>query len=378
EPVSTPTPTSVGEEEEEAVYLGCFHDSKGDRVLGDKITSSDMTTEVCLEHCTSLGAAFMATQYGFECWCSADGGLDYERHYEIVGEDAVCDFFCHGDDTEMCGGFDSFDLYKLPIVVVVAMIPPNQTNQCGGSDWKGSRCCSDGMECVEMGSSGCYSQPTPAPVTAPTPGPATPYIESTPAPVTAPTPAPATPYIEPTPAPVTAPTPEPVTPSTPGSPTPADMVDLLDLHNEARCIHNADPLTWSNDVADSAMAHANKLTSTCDGLYHSKSEDRNGYGENLYACWGSDSCYSPQGAMNGLYNEEIENGGKPYDSVTKYGGHATQILWKSTEELGCVTATCDSSGGPRTYLVCQYYPAGNYYGRYEDEVELASDEGSCV
>lgn len=27
-------------------YLGCFHDEDGDRVLGDKIWSSDMTTEV--------------------------------------------------------------------------------------------------------------------------------------------------------------------------------------------------------------------------------------------------------------------------------------------------------------------------------------------
>ncbi|CAM9398392.1 unnamed protein product, partial [Pylaiella littoralis] len=291
ESVSTPAPSSVGREEEGAVYLGCFHDSKGDRVLGDKITSSDMTTEVCLEHCTSLGAAFMATQYGFECWCSADGGLDYERHYEIVGEDAVCDFLCHGDN-------------------------------CGGSDWKGSRCCSDGLECVEMGSGGCYSQcrpsgtdaatpspssveeatpspttttkPTPAPVLAPTPGPVTPYIESTPAPVTAPTPEPVTPYIESTPAPVaaptpgpvepmpertpapvTAPTPVPVTPATSGSPTPADMAVLLDLHNEARCMHGADPLTWSTDVTDSAMVHANTLTSACvEDLFHSTREDR--------------------------------------------------------------------------------------------------------
>ena len=30
----------------EAEYIGCFHDNRGDRVLGDKRTSSDMTTKV--------------------------------------------------------------------------------------------------------------------------------------------------------------------------------------------------------------------------------------------------------------------------------------------------------------------------------------------
>ena len=45
------------------------------------------------------------------------------------------------------------------------------------------------------------------------------------------------------------------------------------------------------------------------------------------------------------------------DSVDMYGGHATQILWKSSEKLGCATADCtDPSGMARTYLVCQYNP----------------------
>ena len=57
--------------------------------------------QVCYEYCTELGAAFMATQWGFECWCSPDGGLDYNRHYEITGEDAVCDMPCMGDEVRI-------------------------------------------------------------------------------------------------------------------------------------------------------------------------------------------------------------------------------------------------------------------------------------
>ena len=37
---------ALADRDGEAVYLGCFHDSKEDRVLGDMINSSEMTTEV--------------------------------------------------------------------------------------------------------------------------------------------------------------------------------------------------------------------------------------------------------------------------------------------------------------------------------------------
>eukprot|EP00904_Undaria_pinnatifida_P001107 jgi/Undpi1/10998/HiC_scaffold_30.g13298.m1 len=129
---------------------------------------------------------------------------------------------------------------------------------------------------------------------------------------------------------------------------------LLELHNEARCLHNADALTYSDDVATSAMAHAGVLTSSCGDIFHSQSEDRSGYGENLYLCGttGSVTCYSPEGAMEALYETEIQA-----DSVEDYGGHATQILWKSTTELGCAVLSCDSDVFMYTYLVCQYNPA---------------------
>ena len=38
-------PSGSGAEYE---YVGCFHDNKDDRVLGDKYDSPDMTTEVCM------------------------------------------------------------------------------------------------------------------------------------------------------------------------------------------------------------------------------------------------------------------------------------------------------------------------------------------
>ena len=42
------------------------------------------------------------------------------------------------------------------------------------------------------------------------------------------------------------------------------------------------------------------MASTCNSLEHSSSEERNGYGENIYYCGGSTTCYSAEGAMDGF------------------------------------------------------------------------------
>lgn len=43
-------------------------------------------------------------------------------------------------------------------------------------------------------------------------------------------------------------------------------------------------------------------------------------------------------------------------SVTEYGGHATQILWKGTEALGCAVEACEADGLYHNVLVCNYDP----------------------
>lgn len=53
-------------------------------------------------------------------------------------------------------------------------------------------------------------------------------------------------------------------------------------------------------MASSAAVHAEKLMGDCGQLYHSEREERNGYGENLHMCWGTETCYSAGRAMQGL------------------------------------------------------------------------------
>ncbi|CAM9334004.1 unnamed protein product, partial [Ectocarpus sp. 13 AM-2016] len=93
--------------------IGCFADDQSDRVLAAKWSSHAMTPEACAVYCVkqSSGYVYYATQSGQECWCQ-DENIDL-RHGE-----GTCDFRCSGDERTVCGGFDSFSLYKLEEAVV--------------------------------------------------------------------------------------------------------------------------------------------------------------------------------------------------------------------------------------------------------------------
>jgi len=47
-------------------------------------------------------------------------------------------------------------------------------------------------------------------------------------------------------------------------------------------------------------------------------------------------------------------------------GHFSQVVWKSSRQLGVGKAkTLD---GRQVFVVCMYFPAGNYVGRYKENV----------
>ncbi|CAM9455943.1 unnamed protein product, partial [Laminaria digitata] len=96
-------------------YMDCFADDRSDRVMGDMLVLDTMSTEACREHCSDKNAMYYGTQYSKECWCgTSDVFSDYERHGE-----GVCHMACSGDPDTACGKIFSF-LFLFPFVEVVS------------------------------------------------------------------------------------------------------------------------------------------------------------------------------------------------------------------------------------------------------------------
>ncbi|CAM9244942.1 unnamed protein product [Sphacelaria rigidula] len=363
----------VGDDEEgmEEPYelVGCFLHPRVGTGLRDAFDSDDMSPDVCHMHCAKYDAAVMALQWGRLCWCGEDTDVE---SYTIEG-DGLCDMACTGHASMTCGGSWEYDLYILNKGYHFPTMTP--TSSPTQSFFTLSPVDEEPMPMPTPSTLRPVAAPTPEPLM-PTPAPITPTpapIEPTPEPVKpTPRPVPATPRPVPTtPQPVAPETRQPVAEPAPG-PGPSapdeEMQRLLELHNAARCMHGAEPMVWSSAVESVAKAYSLVLAGPgkCGQLVHST--ERNGYGENLYLCWSSGGdCYSSEGAMERLYESELNDG-----PVTGYGGHATQILWKDSTELGCAVANCSNGSQKTQVLVCNYNPPGNYRGRYEEQVERPS------
>jgi pathogenesis-related protein 1 len=124
--------------------------------------------------------------------------------------------------------------------------------------------------------------------------------------------------------------------------------EALSTHNQFRAIHHAPPLIWDDTLANYAKHYASQCV-----FKHSHSP----YGENLAAGYPTISA-----GINAWYAEQ-----KKYSyfwpGFSYKTGHFTQVVWKSTERLGCAFVLCDGknskNGRPWHYLVCEYNPPGN-------------------
>ncbi len=128
-----------------------------------------------------------------------------------------------------------------------------------------------------------------------------------------------------------------------------EQKEILLLHNQLRAQHQAPPLIWDNQLANFAENYAQK----CE-FQHSHSS----YGENLAAGYPTVS-----EAIHAWYAEH-KSYSYAWPGFSMRTGHFTQLVWKSTDKLGCGYATCNGKNGtPGKYLVCEYSPAGNISSR---------------
>jgi len=109
------------------------------------------------------------------------------------------------------------------------------------------------------------------------------------------------------------------------------------------------PLTWSEGLASSAASYASQCRFAHSG------GSLGPVGENLAAGTG----YFPASAAVALFSSDQPD---PAHQFTHY----TQVVWKSTTQLGCGVAFCSGIfDKPATYHVCLYDPVGNVVGEQQ-------------
>jgi hypothetical protein len=149
---------------------------------------------------------------------------------------------------------------------------------------------------------------------------------------------------------------------------------ILYHHNAARANHNAAPLVWDTTAEANARIAAEKCT-FAHYIPPGVSE-----GQNLFTVSGT-AFNVTAGITESWYKSEFPPM-VPYfgqasipDSVFHSVGHLTQVLWKGTTGVGCVSLDCGTNmivnGQTSTlnkFTVCNYSPPGNIATLYADNV----------
>lgn len=136
-----------------------------------------------------------------------------------------------------------------------------------------------------------------------------------------------------------------------------EPLQYLYEHNLVRAKKSLPPLAWDTEVAAYAAEWAVQRKHDCE-IVHSKPPIENDVGENIY--WGSGEDWKPGDAVKAWEEEE-----KFYDYETntcqegEMCGHYTQLVWNTTEKLGCAQVHCDTGD---MFITCNYSPPGNYEG----------------
>lgn len=110
------------------------------------------------------------------------------------------------------------------------------------------------------------------------------------------------------------------------------------------------PLEWSNDLFIDALDHANKLTEECK--MKTPTGDLNDYGWNIAGKQGHSDFRTVQDIFQ-IWDNKLYKGWPNNKEMS-------QVLWRSTEFVGCADSATDSDAEKKcTYSVCFYARAGN-------------------
>ncbi len=127
---------------------------------------------------------------------------------------------------------------------------------------------------------------------------------------------------------------------------------MLAAHNEVRARVHLPPLKWSDQLAAYAEEWGKTLLARRK-FYHRPDSP---YGENLFMI--KNGRVNPSDVVADWASESRNYS---YRSNSCHGmcGHYTQLVWRSTQRVGCAVAR----GGGNEIWVCNYDPPGNIVGR---------------
>lgn len=142
---------------------------------------------------------------------------------------------------------------------------------------------------------------------------------------------------------------------------PTEVKQLIDYHNHVRAEVGVGNVSWSPELASYAQEWADHLAKK--GKFEHRPPSDKKYGENLAA--GSHPGYNAVSGARGWYGEKpLYQAGAPFSMKFMDAGHYTQMVWRSSTQIGAGKAICKQGKYKGwTIVVCNYNPGGNMLGQ---------------
>ena len=138
-------------------------------------------------------------------------------------------------------------------------------------------------------------------------------------------------------------------------------LDALRSHNKYRKIHHSPDLKLNKDICNIAQKYAENLAKNNIMQHSDNTYKGDNLGENIFMCRGIEA--TGEYVTNSWYEEiKIHNFNGDYQNGS---GHFTQVVWKESKEVGFGISK-NKSG--YTYVVGNYFPAGNILGNFRQNV----------
>ncbi|MCQ2820108.1 MAG: CAP domain-containing protein [archaeon] len=134
----------------------------------------------------------------------------------------------------------------------------------------------------------------------------------------------------------------------------------IEEHNRLRAQHGVPPLEEDPEITKIAQKYAEYMAANDDFNHSGNNYNGDSLGENIYFA----TYMKPEQMVDAWYNEiddyDFNNPGGNFSQT----GHFTQVVWKGSKYAGFGVA----KGRDGYYGVGNYYPAGNFIGRYPQNV----------